>query len=1311
MANNKRFVVENGLETQNISFVSDSTTHTIQISMLDSDTLSVTGNSGQLFSITDSLTGLIFAVNDISGVPSIEIYDTGKIQLAELFGNVLIGTSIDNGVDKLQISGSLSATVLKSTIPVGTAPLQVASATVVTNLNADLLDGYQSSTSNAPSTVPVRDSNNLVSVSGLRITTNEVGYTPLDVLKWNETDKTYDFSLMNGVTGQIFQEQHFYGRAVGDILNGEVVMFAGAQGDQALFTKADVTAIGFQPRWVIGIATQNILNNEWGYVTTLGKVRDLLLYDYPAGTILYLNPTVPGGFTSVEPTSPNPKIVVAAVLRQSTSPSAQNGILLVRPDFGYHLYDLHDVRINGVTDGQVLSWSAANSRWQNSPVSSSLNISGDSGTDSVSLLTDTLSFVGTDPVNTAITNNTVSISIADASASTKGIASFSATDFTVTAGAVSINVESIQDTVGNMVSSNTESGISVTYDDATGKLNFDVADPTITLTGDVTGSATMTNLGNVSITTTIAANSVALGTDTTGNYVAGITAGSGITITGTAGEGWTPTISHTDTSSVTNLAIDNSGANVLQDISVTFDTFGHVTAITTGSIDLDTRYYQKSEVDNLFVNVSGDTLTGFLTLHSGPSQALHAATKQYVDEVAQGIAAKPAVKAATTGNLSATYNNGTLGVGATLTATVNGVIPDIDGVTFTTTLTGILVKNQTNAAHNGRYYISDLGSASTPWVLTRCGYCDEASEIPSGYVFVQEGTTQANTGWVAVVPTLPMTVGTTAINWTQFSGVGTYTAGGGLTLTGTQFSHTDTSSVSNLAANGRTYVTGLTFDTFGHVTGYSTGTETVVDTNTTYSAGTGLSLSGTTFNHSNVVVAGTASEGGVTRNLAFGDSFSVPSVTYDAQGHVTAKGSVTLTLPTVNIVDTNTTYNISAEATTGGANFNLNAGGSGSGTDTIKLSSGSNVTVAYVDANTISISSVNTTYTAGSGLTLVGTQFSHADTSSVANLSATARTYVTGLTFDTFGHVTAVSTATETVVDTNTTYVLSAETSASGAGIKLTGSNALSDTVTLVAGTNVSITRNDSATITISANDTSIDWSEIQNKPSPVITLAGDLTGSVTLTGLTSGTLTAQVVDNSHNHTTLTGVTSIAFAAEATDNASISTSVSGSNTFFDFNLADDSSQTDTWRWRFTPSGGTVFSAMELDVISQGVANLTVPGTITATSFSGNATTASTLQTSRTIAISGPVTGTATSFNGSANITIPVTAVDVGHANITGILSFDHGGTGVSSYTKGDMLYASATNTVAKLPIGTNGQILQANDQGLPVWGEIDGGTF
>lgn len=111
MANDKKFVVKNGLTAQNVQFVDDvaSTNNVITVSMLGNDTLSFSGNSGQLFSITDSLSGTIFAVNDISGVPSIEVDDDGTIRLAETFGNVLIGTAVDDGVNKLQVVGTVSA--------------------------------------------------------------------------------------------------------------------------------------------------------------------------------------------------------------------------------------------------------------------------------------------------------------------------------------------------------------------------------------------------------------------------------------------------------------------------------------------------------------------------------------------------------------------------------------------------------------------------------------------------------------------------------------------------------------------------------------------------------------------------------------------------------------------------------------------------------------------------------------------------------------------------------------------------------------------------------------------------------------------------------------------------------------------------------------------------------------------------------------------------------------------------------------------------------------------------------------------------
>ena len=104
-----------------------------------------------------------------------------------------------------------------------------------------------------------------------------------------------------------------------------------------------------------------------------------------------------------------------------------------------------------------------------------------------------------------------------------------------------VNLEYIQDDIGAMIAGGTQSGITVTYDDANDAINFNVADPTITIAGDVAGSATMTDLGDVTITVAQQANSVDLGTHTTGNYVASLVGGTGVTV-GAAGESATPTI-------------------------------------------------------------------------------------------------------------------------------------------------------------------------------------------------------------------------------------------------------------------------------------------------------------------------------------------------------------------------------------------------------------------------------------------------------------------------------------------------------------------------------------------------------------------------------------------------------------------------------------------------------------------------------------------------------------------------------------------------------------------------------------------------
>jgi hypothetical protein len=184
------------------------------------------------------------------------------------------------------------------------------------------------------------------------------------------------------------------------------------------------------------------------------------------------------------------------------------------------------------------------------------------------------------------------------------------------------------------------------------------------------------------------------------------------------------------------------------------------------------------------------------SISTAPTNGTDIVNKTYADSIASGLNFHQACRLATTGPLpSCTYNNGASGVGATLTATANGSLSvDSRPVNINNR---ILVKDQVNQAHNGVYVVTQTGSGATPFILTRATDFDTpgtgVNQIDAGDFFlITAGGVNANTSWVQQTP-LPITVGTTAIEFSQFSsGVVTYTAGTGLTLAGTVFSITST---------------------------------------------------------------------------------------------------------------------------------------------------------------------------------------------------------------------------------------------------------------------------------------------------------------------------------------------------------------------------------------------------------------------------------------------------------------------------------------------------------------------------------------
>ena len=344
-------------------------------------------------------------------------------------------------------------------------------------------------------------------------------------------------------------------------------------------------------------------------------------------------------------------------------------------------------------------------------------------------------------------------------------------------------------------------------------------------------------------------------------------------------------------------------------------------------------------IGTTYVPMAGGTMTGSLILSGDPVTGLGAATKQYVDNNIQGLSPKPTATVATAAALPAyVYNNGASGVGATLTATTNGVLTVDTRAIAVGDL--VLVKNETtpNDPYNGLYVCTTAGAVGAKYVLTRHVDMDAANEFEGAFIPVAfiSGAANSNTLWLANPGTGAFTVGTTPVPLTQLNAATSYTQGNGISISGSLLSAAISGNLQftggnidlktlTIGGSGIGTFTKVTVDTYGRVT--STATATPADIGAQASsasltalaalASTGLMVQTGANTFADVTLTGTSGRIAVTNGSGVGGNPTLDlvsgiitpgtytSVTFDTYGRATAGTNPVITSAVTQTLLTN----------------------------------------------------------------------------------------------------------------------------------------------------------------------------------------------------------------------------------------------------------------------------------------------------------------------------------------------------------------------------------------------------------------------